>query len=148
MTLAEQARRDGAELVVVAGGDGTLHETVNGLMKAGTNGLPDLLCLPLGTGCDLARSLPLAAAEVALEVPLSRYQRLSLDVGVAELSSGGEGERRTSIYFINDANAGLGSVVTERVSGSTTLRRLGAAAYLLAAVPAVVRGAHRVCLGW
>ncbi len=142
MTLAEQARRDGAELVVVAGGDGTLHETVNGLMKAGTNGLPDLLCLPLGTGCDLARSLPLAAAEVALEVPLSRYQRLSLDVGVAELSSGGEGERRTSIYFINDANAGLGSVVTERVSGSTTLRRLGAAAYLLAAVPAVVRGAR------
>ncbi len=141
-TLAEQARRDGAELVVVAGGDGTLHETVNGLLKAGTNGLPDLACLPLGTGCDLARSVNLAAAEDALEVPLSRYQRLSLDVGVAELSSCGKGERRTSVYFINDANAGLGSVVADRLSGSTTLRRFGAAAYVLAAVPALVRGAR------
>lgn len=69
-TLARQARHDGAEVLVVAGGDGTLHETVNGLLEQGMDGLPDLVYLPLGTGCDLARSLGLAASDDSLDVPL------------------------------------------------------------------------------
>ncbi|HEY2074375.1 MAG TPA: acylglycerol kinase family protein, partial [Gaiellaceae bacterium] len=43
--LAERAARDGAELVVAVGGDGTLNETVNGLMKAGGGG-PELATIP------------------------------------------------------------------------------------------------------
>lgn len=53
--LARHALEEGAELVVAGGGDGTLHEVVNGL-------LPDpgeTVCgvLPLGTANDFARTL-------------------------------------------------------------------------------------------
>lgn len=141
-TLAQEARRGGAELLVVAGGDGTMHEAVNGLLQEPVGRQPDLVCLPLGTGCDLARSLDLASAGDALNVPLSRYQRFAMDVGVADLTSIDDPTDRLSIRFVNDANAGLGSLVAARVNDSTTLRRLGSVAYALAAVPSIVRGAR------
>ncbi|MBV8479406.1 MAG: acylglycerol kinase family protein, partial [Actinobacteria bacterium] len=52
--LAEQAARGGAELVVAVGGDGTLNETVNGLVRAG--GDAQLATIPLGTGMDFVRT--------------------------------------------------------------------------------------------
>ena len=52
--LAEQAVRDGEELVVAAGGDGTVFETATGLYRAGGG---TLAILPLGTGNDAARTL-------------------------------------------------------------------------------------------
>ncbi len=65
---AREAAREGVELVVAGGGDGTVHEVANGIL-----GLPEastsLGVLPLGTGNDLARGLqiPLDLRE-ALEV--------------------------------------------------------------------------------
>lgn len=51
--LARQAAADGADVVVTVGGDGTIHEAVNGL--AGTGAA--LGVLPLGTGNDFAHAL-------------------------------------------------------------------------------------------
>jgi diacylglycerol kinase (ATP) len=55
--LAATALRAGAELVVAAGGDGTINEVVNGL--AANFAQACLGILPLGTGNDLARTLAL-----------------------------------------------------------------------------------------
>ncbi len=52
--LAAEAVRDGCRRVVVAGGDGTACEAVEGIVAAGGG---ELALLPLGTGNDAARTL-------------------------------------------------------------------------------------------
>src|SRR5688572_24820090 len=55
---AEAARRGarrGVERIIAAGGDGTVHEIINGLR--GIEAAPAVGILPLGTGNDLARCL-------------------------------------------------------------------------------------------
>jgi diacylglycerol kinase (ATP) len=55
--LAHQAAEEGYELVVAAGGDGTVHEVVNGLMQAPPERRPHLGVVPLGSGNDFAHSI-------------------------------------------------------------------------------------------
>ena len=64
---ATAAARDGIRAVVAAGGDGTLHLVVNGLMAWGDHAAdrPDLGLIPLGTGNDFARTLGLPLGDVA-----------------------------------------------------------------------------------
>lgn len=54
--LALQAVRDGAEVVVGAGGDGTMNEVLNGLVAARETGLPEVMMgvLPIGRGNDFS----------------------------------------------------------------------------------------------
>ncbi len=47
----------GRELVVCAGGDGTLNETVNGIMKLPKDARPNIGYIPFGTTNDFAKSL-------------------------------------------------------------------------------------------
>lgn len=55
--IARQAASDGYELVIVAGGDGTIHEVINGLMKAPKDHRPRLGIVPLGSGNDFAEAI-------------------------------------------------------------------------------------------
>jgi diacylglycerol kinase (ATP) len=76
--LAREAAGRGVERVLVCGGDGTIHEGVNGL--TGTNTI--LGILPGGRGNDLAATLgvpldPVAAAQLLVRGPSRR-----IDVGV------------------------------------------------------------------
>lgn len=54
--LAQQAVAEGYELVVAAGGDGTISEVVNGVVQNG-KGMVPLGIIPIGSGNDLAWSL-------------------------------------------------------------------------------------------
>lgn len=53
--LAREASEHGADCVAVAGGDGSIFETVNGLMQAG--GKTPLAVMPVGTGNDFMKML-------------------------------------------------------------------------------------------
>jgi len=55
--LAQQAAEQGAEAVLVIGGDGTVHEAVNGLMSLNPMCRPALGILPAGSGNDVAYAL-------------------------------------------------------------------------------------------
>jgi diacylglycerol kinase (ATP) len=95
--LARAAARDGFRVVAAAGGDGTVHEVANGLLRSGN---PDvaLQVVPLGSANDYAHSLEHGtAADTAL---LRR-----VDVGRAR----GSGRER---FFVNGLGLGFNGAVT------------------------------------
>src|SRR3954470_16600751 len=77
--LAEQAARGGAGLVVAVGGDGTINETVDGLMRAGAG--TELATIPLGTGMDFGRTYAIPNRfDDAVQIALRGASR-TIDVG-------------------------------------------------------------------
>lgn len=79
--LAVQAAHLGAERLIIAGGDGTIHETVNGLMSLPASQRPLVGILPIGSGNDFAASLQIPLQlDLALQVALGNSIR-SIDIG-------------------------------------------------------------------
>ena len=112
--LGRLASEQGYDLVVAAGGDGTINEVINGL--AGTT--TALAPLPLGTMNVWARELRLPLQPRAAAEALLTWQVRPIDLGRA-------GER----YFLLMAGIGLDAAITAGVK-SGEKRRLGALAYI------------------
>jgi YegS/Rv2252/BmrU family lipid kinase len=55
--LARQAALEGYELVIAVGGDGTVHEAINGLMQIPVEQRPRLGVVPLGSGNDFSHAI-------------------------------------------------------------------------------------------
>ena len=111
--LAERSAREGAELVVAVGGDGTLNETVNGLIRAG--GSTELATIPLGTGMDFVRTYGIPSQfEGAVSTALTGTAR-TIDVGRVAYRkwSGEDGER----YYANVGSVGMSAAVAQRANG-------------------------------
>jgi diacylglycerol kinase family enzyme len=119
--LAFRAAGEGFAVVAAAGGDGTVHEVANGLLRAGRPGVT-FGVIPLGSANDYAHSL---AAEAADGAGGAR----AVDVG---LVTGPGGRAR---YFVNSLGLGLNGAVTLE---SRRIRRLqGMALYGLATLRAL-----------
>lgn len=78
------AAAQGFDTVVALGGDGVIHEVVNGLMRIGRGSRPCLAVVPLGSGNDYARTLgmPRNRPERALRA-IAAGERRSFDLGRA-----------------------------------------------------------------
>jgi diacylglycerol kinase (ATP) len=114
-------------LLIVAGGDGTVNDVVNGLGRAGFPEGVTLGILPAGTGNDLAATLCIPEdAELAEDV-IRRNRIRTLDV--ARVRSEGIGER----FFINVATGGLGAEIS-RVNDEELKKRWGKLSYLRASL--------------
>jgi diacylglycerol kinase (ATP) len=127
--LAARHGREAATLLAV-GGDGTLHEVVNGLIGGG--GCAALAVAPFGTGNDWARELGVPRAPDALAALIARRRTRRVDAGLIEYHDGG---RRALRHFINVAGVGLDAFVVEHLAR----RGPRALAYLRAAVAGLVR---------
>jgi diacylglycerol kinase (ATP) len=114
--LAVQAAEGGAELLVVVGGDGSIHEVVNGLV-AGERTDVELALLPQGTGKDVARSLRIPRdLDGALTTAHAGVTR-ELDIGLAEFND--PAGARTRAYFVNFAGAGISGAIADRANTSS-----------------------------
>ncbi len=106
--LARQAAEEGYELVIAVGGDGTVHEVVNGLMAVPPERRPRLGVVPLGSGNDFAFNVGVSdKAPLALQQALTGEPR-RVDIGLVENEHG----RRE--YWDNTLGIGFDATVTIR----------------------------------
>lgn len=144
-TMAERAVGEGRETVLSVGGDGTLHEVVNGL--SGKDGPPPYLRLGIvncGSGGDFCRTLGLVPGATSVAVAAERGTERSVDLGRI-LTQGADAPQ----WFVNIANAGFSGEVTEVIAGSRLPRMIGPKLAYLVAVASVMRRyrGRRVRLG-
>jgi diacylglycerol kinase (ATP) len=100
--LAAQAVRDGYDTILAAGGDGTLGEVVNGIIKgAGDSSLPNFGVLPLGTANDLVYNLKLPNDIQGMAEVIARGYTRKIDVC-----------KVNDRYFVNNAGIGLEPYIT------------------------------------
>ncbi len=128
--LAKQAAEQGYERIVAMGGDGTVHEVVNGIMHLPEGRRPDLGVVPVGSGNDFAH---------AIGVPLESDRALAcalagtpsaIDLG---LMTDEHGHKE---YFDNTLGIGFDAVVTIRSHRLPVVR--GFLMYLTAVIQTII----------
>jgi diacylglycerol kinase (ATP) len=116
IAISSACIKDDFTHLAVLGGDGTINEVFNGMMRADKTAeeLPILCILPCGTGNDLARNFSLTADT---QLFLQR-----LDHGVTQYSDGGSIQYTNALgvceqrFFINVMDIGLGGLIAQRVN--------------------------------
>lgn len=129
--LAEQAAAEGFEIVTAVGGDGTVHEVINGLMRYPQETRPTLAVVPIGSGNDFSANngIPLLTEEAIERVFLGEYKHI--DIGLISDNSG------KSEYWDNTLGIGFDATVTLYSYQITRLQ--GFAMYLWAVIQTIIR---------
>lgn len=131
--LAYKATVDGWPVVVAAGGDGTVNETVNGICKAAEGGAtkPKLGILPVGRGNDFAWAMKIPRSiEEAVAAIRSKKVR-TIDVGFMHGGDFPEGR-----WFINGLGVGFEPLVN--FEASAFKRISGVPSYVLALIKVMI----------
>lgn len=121
---ATELAREAADydVVIACGGDGTVHEVLNGLMAIPAGQRPALGLLPTGSGNDTRRTLGVSEDLTRAALELATGERRRFDVGVCN-----------GVYFNNSFAAGLDAKVTAKaVEYKVTKQRSGLWLYLTA----------------
>lgn len=108
--LAEDGIAEGFRQIVSVGGDGTLHEIVNGIMNSGKSAEVLLGVVPVGGGNDFCRSLGMTYdLKQNLEI-LKQGKVRQLDLGKVQNS-----------YFVNSMGAGFDAVIARKAQSARYL---------------------------
>jgi diacylglycerol kinase (ATP) len=108
--LAVKGVAQGFAVILSAGGDGTMHQVVNGVMgSAVTLGL-----IPLGSGNDLARSLGVKPKAQYIIDLINKQKARAIDIGM--INARNEKGHPVKRYFINECSIGMGPEVVRRVN--------------------------------
>ncbi len=126
----EDVRRmaDGKDLVVVAGGDGTLNCAVNALHDLFDD--VALAIVPLGTGNDFARTLELPDDPVAAARAVAAGEEAQFDLGRASTES-------VERFFVNACMGGFPVAVNKAIDEDSK-KRLGPLAFWVGGVKAAL----------
>jgi diacylglycerol kinase (ATP) len=116
-TLTERAVTDGAALIVAVGGDGTVYEAVNGLMRSGAAAEVELALIPRGTGTDFVRTFGIPGdLDRALAIARDGRAR-AVDVGLARYTAW-DGTPAES-WFANFGGAGISGAIARRANATS-----------------------------
>lgn len=111
---AAEARYD---VVLSAGGDGTLHQVINGVMEKSQVQPPIVGLIPLGSGNDFARTLGIDSDANGLLSLLAKNQPKSMDLfRVTAVADDGS---KTGRYCVNECSMGMGPEVVRRVNAGS-----------------------------
>lgn len=128
--LARQAGEAGYELIVAVGGDGTVHEVINGLMAFPPDRRPRLGVVPMGSGNDFAHNNGIdSRSELAMRQVFTGQPR-RIDVGLIE------DEHGRQEYWDNTLGIGFGATVAIRSHQLPVLR--GFLMYLTAVIQTIL----------
>ena len=108
LEIAKEQAEAGRVLIIAAGGDGTVNEVINGLMRAGTNGQrkPMMAVLPVGRGNDFAFGIDITKDLAKAIQAIVNGNSRRIDVG---LVTGGDYPQGR--YFGNGVGLGFDTVV-------------------------------------
>ena len=126
--LAEQAARQGCSPIIIAGGDGSIGDAVNGLARAAsskTEPLGPLGIMPLGSANDVVYVLGLPTDLSEAAQVIARGRTRPMDLGILN-----------GRYFVNNSAAGLEPYTTLKHEKIQVIK--GMARYLVAAVQAIL----------
>lgn len=116
--LALEAAADGAQMIIVAGGNGTANEVADGLLSTGggAEDLPVLGLAPVGVGIDLARSIELPKSLDAALRRLGEGGR-TRTIDAARVEYRDDAGARQTRHFLNIASAGISAAIAGAVNG-------------------------------
>jgi len=135
--MAREALGQGIRFLVAVGGDGTVHEVVNGMMGEAGPGVRDAVLgvVAAGSGGDFARTFGLRVGPEAAAARLDGDTTRPIDVGHVSYrdEEGNPGTR----WFANIADVGFSAEATARAA--TLPRILGPGVYGVAALATLAR---------
>lgn len=111
--LARSALEGGLRFVVAVGGDGTVHEVVNGMIRDDVAVDPEAVLgvIGAGTGCDFIRTFGIPGMPGHAVAHLDGPESFPIDIGKVTYQQDGNSVTR---YFANIAEAGLGATTVAR----------------------------------
>jgi diacylglycerol kinase (ATP) len=119
VTLASKAADKYVDLIIAAGGDGTLNQVINGVLsgREKETKLPAIGLIPIGSGNDFARTVNIKRNVDDLIGLIKDFTPKPVDIGQIHFKSF-EGVD-SSKYFVNVADLGMGPMVVKKVNEST-----------------------------
>lgn len=118
-TLAQEARASGGELVIAAGGDGTISQVAGSLLDSEGRG-PELLPWPMGSGNDFVANTGAACSGKHLERSFSDGESIRVDAIELQIQD----PFHTPIYCFNNVGLGLEAEVIRQSHAIQHLRGL------------------------
>ena len=135
--LARQLSDDGVDLIIAAGGDGTISDVVDGILSSSRPQTP-LAFLPLGTGCDFVRNFSIPRDGDALAEHIAAVQPRQIDV-VRLIYTDPQGQS-VSRYSSNMSSVGISGEIVRAVNTPAHHKILrGPARFLVHSIAAILR---------
>lgn len=129
--LAQQAAEEGYDLIGALGGDGTVHEVINGIMRVPEDQRPLLGGVPIGSGNDFCSNVGIQTDIEAAALRLYKGQPRTVDLARVRDNTG------HVEYFGNTLGIGFGAYVTLHTLRQTVLQ--GFSMYLYSVLQTIIR---------